>query len=180
MNNILRILFIVLFLLSGGPGFAREVSVSMTEWQGIYQLKGDFEVAAPLNKVWEVLTDYDHIDEFVSSIERSEVKERGIHSLLLEQSAIAGAFVFKKKVDVLLKVLEQPTKEIIFVDISHHDFELYEGSWSLESVPNGVEVRYEMIAEPRTRTPRFLTRAAFLKTSRNLLKEVRTEILSRK
>ncbi len=179
MKNLIRIIAFLWFFY-GSAVWAREVSVAITEpGKGMYQIEGILKVTATSRVAWEVLTDYDNMSTFLSSMTHSKIRKREGHTLLLEQSAVGGVLVFKKKMLVLLKVKEIPLKEIDFEDISHQDFEFYEGSWQLEQNPEALIIRYEVTAKPQSSTPRLFTRGAFLKTARKLLKEVRTEILKK-
>ncbi len=179
MKHLIRITAF-LWLLSGSVVWAREVSISITEpVKGIYQIEGILKVAVPSRVAWDVLTDYDHMSTFLSSMAYSKVRARKGHTLLLEQSAIGSILIFKKKMLVLLKVNEKPFKEINFEDVSHKDFKFYEGYWQLEQSPGALIIYYEVIAEPRSSVPRLFARGAFLKMVQKLLNEVRTEILRR-
>ena len=177
-----RFIYIIacLCLFSARAGIAKDISVAITEpSKGTYQIEGILKVVSPPRVVWEVLTDYDHMPEFLSSMTHSQVRQRRGHSLILEQSAIGSVFIFKKKILVFLKVDEKPFHEIDFEDISHTDFEFYEGSWQLEHQPGVLVIHYEVTAKPLSSTPRFLARGAFLKTAQKLLEELQTEIKKR-
>ncbi|MBI3292650.1 MAG: hypothetical protein HYZ73_07585 [Elusimicrobia bacterium] len=77
------------------PSSAHEVFVALSDVNhGAYRLEGHFVVEAPRHVVWEVLTDYDHIREFVSSIRTSQVKQRDKDWLLLEQDAVGRVLFF--------------------------------------------------------------------------------------
>ena len=128
---------------------------------------------------WEVLTDYDRIDDFVPSVKRSEVKERRGNSLLLEQEWVARALFFVRTFSVLLETREEPERHILFRDLSGKDFELYEGVWRIEPAPQGVWVRYELRAKLVFFVPGFVAKKMFKKTAEDLLGEVRLEILRR-
>ncbi len=162
------------------PILAADVSVSLiTEDQDICRVEGQFFVAAPLSTVWEVLTDYNRIGEFVPFMKRSNVKETLEKRLLVEQEALARFFFFVRRMYVLLAMQEVPLKRILFRDVSQKDFELYEGSWLIEPSPQGIWVRYKVRAKPNFSVPGFVAREMFRKTARGLLKAVQIEILRR-
>ena len=65
------------------------------------------KVPGPPYDVWRVLTDYEHISKFVSSLRKSTVKESTTDRLLLEQEALGKEFVFSKRIRVLLQRFEK-------------------------------------------------------------------------
>lgn len=178
--------FLILFIAGGialffqRSSWADEVSVVLKEKEGVYFLEGRFFVKAPLQAAWEVLVDYDHIGEFVSSIRKSVVKERRGDYLLLEQAARASFFfLFSKNIYVLLKVREEPYRRIDFEDISHKDFAFYKGSWAIKENDKGLEIFYATQASPRFNSPSFIAKRGFVKSAKSLLSEVRLEIFRR-
>jgi Polyketide cyclase / dehydrase and lipid transport len=108
------------------------------------QLEGRFMTAASSATAWSVLTDYDHIPSFVSSMRSSRVKGRGDGYLLVEQESVARMLWFQRRLDVLLKVREEPPHRITFDDLSKVSFERYEGSWTLQDTAAGREVIYRL------------------------------------
>src|SRR3954465_12745292 len=116
-------------------GFAAEgVSLSLDDLgHGTYRLEGHIKVAGPPYDAWRVLTDYEHISKFVSSLRKSTVKDSTTDRVLLEQEALGKEFVFSKKIRVVLQVTEIPYKRIMFEDVSHEDFAFYEGSWEIHN-----------------------------------------------
>lgn len=146
---------------------------------GRYAVEGSFVVKTSSAVAWSVLSDYDEIGEFVTSIRRSVVKERRPDSLIMEQVSLGQAFFLSKEVRVLLEVREKPFRRIEFSDISNGDFEIYRGSWALQESAEGVTVVYRLEAKPRMKTLRFVGKHAFNANVRRLLSEVRDEILRR-
>lgn len=154
-----------------------DVSVSFHDTgDGSYRVEGRFTVEAPPALVWEVLTDYEGIEAFVSSMRRSRVRERKDGRVLLEQEAAAQVLFFSRTMRVLLDVVERPEEEILFKDLSGEDFEFYRGAWRIEPAEGGTEVRYELRAKRRFRAPEFLAKGVARKTSGTLLEEVLLEI----
>jgi hypothetical protein len=141
------------------------------------RLEGRFMTAAPRATAWSVLTDYDHIPAFVASMRSSRVKARGDGYLLVEQESVARMLWFRRKLDVVLKVREDPPRSIAFEDVSKASFERYEGSWTLQDTPAGREVIYRLTVKggliglvARNRSQGMV---------RELLEQVRAEIVRR-
>ncbi len=77
------------FLLAVGRLQAEDVTMALEDLgHGTYRLEGHMKVPGPPYDVWKVLTDYEHISKFVSSLRKSTVKESTTDRLLLEQEAL--------------------------------------------------------------------------------------------
>lgn len=148
--------------------------------QGIYVVEGGFTVDVPRPVVWGVLTDYEGIHDFVSSIRRSVVTERHPDHLLLLQEGVGRMFIFSKSIHVVLEVREDPERAIAFRDVCGRSFESYAGEWRIEDGDHGLRVSYTLRAKPAFRQPGFVTRKSMRENVRRLLEEVRLEIESRR
>ena len=165
--------------LSCGAGFAAdEVSMAVHETRGDYLLNGSFHVAADPSVVWDVLTAYDQIPDFVGSLKKSHVEQDlGVYHFLLKQEFEGGFLFFTKRVAVLLDVHEVWYQSIQFNDVDHKDFAVYEGAWNVKPEVNGEEITYELEAKPNFSAPLmgdFMNGGA-----KDLLSAVRREILRR-
>ena len=153
------------------------VVVSITDSaDGALRLLGRFTTPASAVVAWSVLTDYDHIQDFVSSMRSSRVKCRGDGYLLVEQESTGRALFLTRTLHLLLKVREEPRRSIAFEDVSRASFEHYQGSWSLEEVPGGVEVTYRLTVKGGSMAPGFVLRGASRKMVAELLDQVRTRM----
>jgi hypothetical protein len=168
------------FLLAGRPIHAEDVTMALQDLgNGTYRLEGHMKVAGTPYNVWKVLTDYENISKFVSSMRKSTIKESTTDRLLLEQEALGKEFVFSKRIRVVLQVTEIPYRKILFEDVSHADFEFYEGSWEIQSGPAGCDVLYRLNCKRLFMVPNILAKDALKKSAAGLLNEVRAEILRR-
>lgn len=138
------------------------------------RLEGRFMTAASSATAWSVLTDYDHIPAFVASMRSSRVKARGDGYLLVEQESVARMLWFQRKLDVVLKVREEPPHLIAFDDVSKASFERYEGSWTLLDTPAGREVIYRLTVKGGFIG--LVARSRSQNMVRELLEQVRAEI----
>lgn len=142
-------------------------------------LEGTFDVEAEPAVAWEVLTDYGRMPSFLSGLEQSAVRQRGPGRAQVEQEAMARAWIFHRKVRVLLEIEETPLQQLRFHDVSKRDFEQYEGSWTLRPVPGALRIEYRLRATPKLHLPGSLGRDASRDTARQLLHEVQSEIHKR-
>ena len=145
----------------------------------VYEVSGQFTVTASTMIVWGVLTDYEHIPAFVSSMRSSRVREtRDDGSLLVEQKAVGGIFFLSKTMRILLEVRRTPDK-LQFTDIGREDFWIYDGDWEVRQAREGAVVGYHLLAQPDFIAPPFLLSRAMKRGAGDLLDQVRTEIVRR-
>lgn len=158
---------------------AREVTVAIDDAKDACRVRGSFEVPVSSAVAWEVLTDYDHIDRFVASMRSSRVERGPDGRLRVRQDAVAGLFLLHRRVQVLLDVDEAPGRRIAFRDVLRRDFREYAGEWRIASDSTGTRVDYTLQAEPRGAILPALCRRAMRQTARDLLRQVRAEMMSR-
>src|SRR5450631_954317 len=77
-------------LMAPAGSFAAEgVTLNLEDLShGTYRLEGHIHVAATPYDAWKVLTDYEHMSSFVSSLRKSAVQDSTTDRLLLEQEAL--------------------------------------------------------------------------------------------
>lgn len=161
------------------PAGAANVVASVQQVGGVYHVRGSFSTAAPIATVWQVLTDYERIGAFVRSVRSSAFIETPGGRRLLRQDAIAGLFPFRRRIRVELSLREEPRRHLAFRDELGRDFSRYTGAWTLRAVRAGTEVSYELEAEPRSGVPALVGRGVMARSTRDLLTQVRAEILRR-
>lgn len=154
------------------------VNVELTNDDGVQSVKAFFDVEVSTSTAWGVLTDYDGIARWTTSMSSSRVVERYEDHILVEQEAVAKALFFKKRVRVLLHVVEEPSSKIFFKDVAGDDFVFYYGLWRLESDDGAcVSVEYCLRYVPKFSAP---FGAAFAKRNvKRMLQEVKDEMLRR-
>src|SRR5262245_29342018 len=89
------VLIVVLSILSAPLlGANAPVTVDVENGAGkTYVVDAAFDVNVPASLAWEVLTDYEGIGRFVSSIRQSTVKRREAGRVLLEQHGVGRAWI---------------------------------------------------------------------------------------
>ena len=161
------------------PASAAEVTLRVDGSHGVYHVHGAFRAAVPVTAVWNVLADYEQISGFVHSVRSSAFVRAADGSRVLRQDALASAFPFRRAIRVELALREDAGRRIAFHDVLGRDFRHYAGSWTVRSIPGGTEVVYELDAEPREEVPGLLGRRVMAHNARDLLNQVRAEILRR-
>jgi hypothetical protein len=158
---------------AGGPALSETLS------EGVYSLRGSFDVAAKTHVVWSVLTDYDALPRFVHSIKASAVEKPSGGSEIVVQEFVGKALIFSKDMHVRLETHEQPERRITFQNVEKGDFDLYRGSWTIQKAPGGARLIYLLSAKPHGPVPPAIGRGAFKDAAVVMLAELRGEILRR-
>lgn len=133
-------------------------------------------IEASREAAWRVLTDYDGIDRFVSSMKESRVSGRGDGFVLVDQVAIGRLFLFTRRMRATLRVHEEPPARIRFEDVLHRDFVIYQGEWRIEQHGNRTEIVYRVGARPAFAVPDLVVREVLRRTVRDLISQVGAEI----
>jgi len=168
--------------LSCGVGLAaEEVSLTFQEKNGRYNIEGSFQVEADPHTAWSVLSDYDHIPQFVHNMKLSHIQIREGNDVLLHQVAEGGFLFFTQRVRLFLYIQETPDKTIAFKDMAHKDFKVYKGSWTITPDSGGgpLNITYQLEADLNFSAPDFIAGDVMSGGAKDLLKSVRKEILQR-
>jgi hypothetical protein len=175
-----RAAILVVALLTISIVSAAETDVSLTRRPDkSYEVSGLFPVKASTAAVWAVLTDYERIPTFVSSMRSSRVREnRGDGSLLIEQKATGEMFFLSRTMRILLEV-RRSSDTLHFMDVGREDFWIYEGEWKVLESTSGVDVSYHLLAQPDFIAPSIFMTRAMKRGVRDLLDQVRAEIIRR-
>ena len=105
------------FALAVTPGFvdaaAAEAIETRIERQGEYiTVNASALMQVDARIAWEVLSDYDHLAQFIPDMKSSRVVSREGNRVLVEQKGEFGFFFYRQPVDVTLEVVEEPPRRI--------------------------------------------------------------------
>ncbi len=167
------------FSASASGRTTRGLFIHIRSQKGIYFVKGEFYVQSSVENSWKVLTDYDHIADFVGNVDSSTILEQNQSSLLIRQKISGKVLFINKTFSLKLLIHERPRQLISFTDISHKSFSIYEGSWELSPFKGQSKIIYRLKAKPKGWAPLILGQHAFKSNARALLDEIRSEILRR-
>ena len=122
-----------------------EVSVNRVELDSLhmYEVDATGTVAAPLPKVWRILTGYERMAEFVPDMESCKVLSRTGNEVIIEQFGVARFLFMSKSIHLIVRATEQPMSSIDISLISG-DMKHYESHWELIPVPEtgGTKIVY--------------------------------------
>jgi ribosome-associated toxin RatA of RatAB toxin-antitoxin module len=136
-----------------------EVSVNRVDQDGqhMYEVDATGTVAAPLPKVWRILTGYDRMAEFVPDMESSKVLSRNGGEVIIEQFGVARFLFMSRTIHLIVRAVEQPMSSIDISLISG-DMKHYESRWELVPVPEtgGTKIIYHGKMLPNFYVPSLL------------------------
>ena len=90
---------------------------------------------------WEVLSDYDHLAEFIPDVKSSRVVSRDGNRVRVEQKGDFGFFFYRQPVEVVLEVVEEPGRRVDARRISGNIRDL-ETRYELKASDAGVKLEY--------------------------------------
>lgn len=163
-------LFLSLLICSGAsvPALAQapkpelpklEVSVNRVEMDALhmYEVDSTGTVNAPPAIVWRILTDYEHMNEFVPDLSASHVLSRSGNEVIIDQQGTARFLFMSRSIHLIVRATEQPMSSIDITLVSG-DMKHYESHWELIPVPEtgGTRIVYSGRLVPNFYVPGIL------------------------
>ena len=109
----------------------------------------------PIQRVWEVLSDYDHLADFVPHMTVSRVLRRAGDRVFLRQEGVIWLPFYRRQMKAIFRLQEVKGRAIFFEAVGG-DFILNRGSWKLEKIGQGTRITYTALLEPKPRLPRWV------------------------
>lgn len=159
-------------------GAVDDPSVTVVEKGGVYHVATTFLVPQTPGLVTTVLTDYEHIPDFMSDVKVSRVLERGGGRTVVEQEAAARFLFFSRRVHLALEIVETPG-HIHFRDICGRSFVQYEGGWHIEAEGTRSRVTYELSAQPTDDVPAVIVRRLLARDVQRTIEQLSREMARR-
>jgi ribosome-associated toxin RatA of RatAB toxin-antitoxin module len=134
---------------------ASEVEVSTDRSEGRErQISARICIPYPIEQVWQILTDYDHLADFIPSLAKSQRINHPQGGIRIEQIGTQALLKFKFCARVVLDMVEHFPQRLDF-QMVEGDFKAFGGSWTLQPIPlangTGTELCYQVtVLPPRT------------------------------
>lgn len=128
--------FLLLLSWASAAKAAKEVSVEATRRDDALKVVCRVLLEAPLDLVWQTLTDYDRLAEFIPGMRRSRVVERHDAVAVVEQSGEAGFLFLSFPVDVTFAATENPPYTLE-VSLLKGNLKRLEGAYRIEPQSGG-------------------------------------------
>ena len=145
---------------------------------GIFSVHATAPVAADVETAWQVLTDYNHLAEFVPDMKSSHVVSVAGEPLHVEQKGETGFLFFNRDFEVVLEVEEMPPKRLKF-RATGGDMKHMQGEWRIRADADSVNIEYEAEIEPDFWVPPLVGTALMRRDIRGNIEGVIREMLRR-
>jgi len=131
------ILFLACALCVPAAAPAQQISIETSGHGDLVSVTASAEMQVDPRTACNVVSDYDHLAEFIPDMRSSRVVLRNGDELLVEQKGEFGFLFFRQPVDVTLAVVEYPPRRIVARAVGGNLREM-EGRYELENLPSGV------------------------------------------
>ena len=110
---------------------------------------------ASASRLWEALTGYDQLKQFVPDVLVSEREGRDGNAIIVHTVSLSRFLFFVFKVNLHLRIIESPTQRSLEFERIAGDFEQFRGSVQLEPEKPGEPARliFKATIKPKGRTP---------------------------
>ncbi len=111
-------------------------------------------IPQPIEQVWQVITDYEHLADFVPNLTSSKRLPAPEGRILLEQIGSQCFLKFKFCARVVLSMTENFPYELGFA-MQEGDFRQFEGAWKLQSTEDAqsTQLSYDLCVKPPRAMP---------------------------
>ena len=165
-------------LISALPSIATNDSIPVVVVSHVnegYEVSGSFEVVAPLEVVWETLSDYESIPKYVESMKVSKWVSLDA-SVYLYQEWQTSVLFYTHSSSLNLIIEEIPQQIIRFEGTPSPTFKNYVGYWLIEQNKGSVLVNYFLQTNPQNLLFEFMVRGILSGSISNMLGEVKAEV----
>jgi ribosome-associated toxin RatA of RatAB toxin-antitoxin module len=153
---------VALILLATHAGItqgAENMSVEAFHEGAAVQIVARATITAPYALIWQTLTDYDHLSEFIPGMEKSHVIARRDGVATVEQVGNAGVLFFKYAIDVVVESIEDPPSNI-GIRVIKGNLKRLDGGYRIEKAgdkDNNFILHWSGFIEPSIPLPHFIT-----------------------
>lgn len=118
----------------------------------------DASIAGPYTaaEAWELLTDFDRVDEYVPHMDSSRVVARTDSSVWVRQ-VFTSRFILPWTFRFTLEFVDRGQGRLYFRQLEGN-LRSFEGTWLVQTVPEGVRIAYRARAGHGLRLPDFMLR----------------------
>ena len=161
------------------------VSITVQQVQKNTHIVASIQIPATSEIVWQVLTDYDRLADFIAPLETSRLVEtKNDSTFLVEQTSIGRFAIFKRRSRALF-LSHHLRRERITTTFIEGDFHTHQFEWRLTSVvgedtgPEATILTYEATVRSTYRAPTWIIHYIVKKAVRQTILDIRSESLNR-
>ena len=138
----IAILLALALLLPGMPGahaeaMAQQLDIAAENRGGFIAVTASADLEVDPRTVWAVISDYDHLAEFIPFMRSSKVVRRDGDKLQVDLAGDLSFLFFSQPIEVRLEVLETPQRRIVAHAVSGN-LRAMEGRYAVEPLPSGL------------------------------------------
>jgi ribosome-associated toxin RatA of RatAB toxin-antitoxin module len=145
-------------LLVSSAALAGEISVDAAREGDAIRVTARAVLEAPHALIWQTLTDYDRLHEFIPGMQHSRVIETRGPATIVEERGEARFLVFSYPIEVTVASVHRPP-ETIEIHLLKGNLRTLEGAYRIEPLPDGKQVlHWTGLIAPALALPDFVTR----------------------
>jgi len=175
-GNAWRLPLFFLVFLSGAV--CAEQTVDVDRDGKVFRIHVETPVAADVHTAWQVLTDYDHLADFVPDMQESHALRIPGQPLRLEQKGEGRALLFSTAIDIVFEIEETPPEQIAFRAVAGNMKQM-NGKWRIVPLQQEINLVYEAELEPDFWVPPLIGKALVRRNALRQIGGVVAEILKR-
>ena len=139
----------------GAPKFDLNVErIDGPEGEKVYQITSSGTVEATPAAVWRILTDYNHLADYLPNLKSTRVVSRNGDRVIVEQVGAARFLFFSRTIRLLVQVNER-APDRIDIGLIEGDMKVYRATWEFSPLPGatGTRVVYNATIVPKFDVP---------------------------
>ena len=115
--------------------------------QGTRRLAAELKSSLPVQLLWDVLTDYENLSQFIPNLSTSELIQRQGQMVRLQQVGSQLLLGLRFSAQVQLELTEYRQDGLLKFRMVKGDFRRFEGSWQIRKRPDGSSLLYELTVQ---------------------------------
>ena len=115
--------------------------------QGTRRLAAELKSPLPVHLLWDVLTDYENLSQFIPNLSTSELIQRQGQTVRLQQVGSQQLLGLRFSAQVQLELTEYRQDGLLQFRMVKGDFRRFEGSWQIRQRPDGSSLLYELTVQ---------------------------------
>ena len=145
-------LIFLLLMFPRMPALAADVTVHTSRDGDTFYVEATAELAADVKLIWQVLTDYDGLAQFIPGLNSSRVVSRSDNHVIIDQKGDSGLLFFTLPVEVRLEAEEFPYRTITSRAVTGN-FKEMRNAYQLETSGTNVRLTYRGSMTPDFSVP---------------------------
>ncbi|MBU1361727.1 MAG: SRPBCC family protein [Gammaproteobacteria bacterium] len=119
-----------------GAASAQQLEVESSPQDDAITVRASADLKVEPAAVWAVITDYDHLADFIPDMVRSHVIGRVGDRIVVRQQGEFRFLLFRQSIDVKLMVVESPQREVVARAVDGN-LKVMEGRYTLSTLAGG-------------------------------------------